>query len=366
MERAGAYRRSAGAPAREARPLRVAGLKGDEAVPSALAVTSAVALRLIVVAAAVLLLWLVLDRLLVVVVPLVVAILLTTLLAPPARWLERRGLPPAGAALAVVGGTALLLLAVLALIVPPFVSQIGGLSTSVQEGLREVGGWLQGLGISQRQIDSALNELRGSGGKVAGSALSGAMLVAEGAASVVLVAMLTFFFVKDGARLWNWIVDLFGEPRRPAAAEIGRRSWTVLSAYFRGVIAVATVDAVAIGAILAVVGVPLLVPLIVLTFLAAFFPIVGALAAGVVAVLVALVAKGVVAAVVVAVGITLVQQIEGNVLYPMLVGPRLALHPVAILMALAIGGVIAGVAGAFLAVPTAAVLGAVLGYARSS
>jgi putative heme transporter len=145
---------------------------------------------------------------------------------------------------------------------------------------------------------------------------------------------------------------------------MGERAWTVLSAYVRGVVAVATMDAVLIGLALIIVGVPLAVPLIVLTFLAAFFPIVGAVTAGVVAVLVTLVAKGFVAAAIIAAVIIAVQQIEGHVFYPVIVGRRLALHPVAILLALTAGGTIAGIPGAFLAVPLAAVGAAVFSYAR--
>jgi predicted PurR-regulated permease PerM len=127
---------------------------------------------------------------------------------------------------------------------------------------------------------------------------------------------------------------------------------------------VATIDAVFIGAALIVLGVPMALPLIVLTFVAAFFPIVGATAAGAAAVLVALVSNGLAAALIVLAVILLVQQLEGNVFYPVVVGRRLQLHPVAILLALAAGGVLAGMAGAFLAVPVAAVTSAVLDFMR--
>ena len=132
----------------------------------------------------------------------------------------------------------------------------------------------------------------------------------------------------------------------------------------QGVFLVATIDAVLIGAALLIVGVPVALPLIVLTFVAAFFPIVGAFTAGAAAVLVALVANGLPAALVIFAVIVLVQQLEGNVFYPVVVGRKLQLHPVGILLALTAGGVLAGVAGAFLAVPLAAVGAAVLGYMR--
>ena len=141
--------------------------------------------------------------------------------------------------------------------------------------------------------------------------------------------------------------------------------WRVLTGYVHGVALVALIDAILIGITLVIVGVPLAMPLTVLTFLAAFFPVVGAVAVGAAAVLVALVAKGAVAAIVVGAAILVVQQLDGNVLQPVLVGRRLELHPVVVLLALTAGGVIAGLVGAFIAVPLAAVAGAVIDFARS-
>ena len=190
------------------------------------------------------------------------------------------------------------------------------------------------------------------------------MLLTQWAAAVILIVVLTFFFVKDGARLWDWVLELFHEDRQPVLREVGERSWGALSAYVQGVFLVATIDAVLIGAALLIVGVPVAMPLIVLTFIAAFFPIVGAFVAGAAAVLVALVANGLGAALVILAVIVAVQQLEGNVFYPVVVGRKLQLHPVGILLALTAGGVLAGVVGAFLAVPIAAVTGAVLNYTR--
>jgi predicted PurR-regulated permease PerM len=181
---------------------------------------------------------------------------------------------------------------------------------------------------------------------------------------VILIVVLTFFFVKDGGRLWEWILELFHEDRQPVLREVGERAWTALSAYVQGVFLVATIDAVLIGAALLILGVPVAVPLIVLTFVAAFFPVVGAFVAGAAAVLVALVANGLGAALIILAVIVAVQQLEGNVFYPVVVGRKLQLHPVGILLALTAGGVLAGVVGAFLAVPIAAVTGAVLHYTR--
>jgi predicted PurR-regulated permease PerM len=222
------------------------------------------------------------------------------------------------------------------------------------------------LGISSQEVRTGIDDAVSSleEGNLNDEVLMGALLVGQWAAAIVLIVVLTFFFVKDGRDLWSWVVCLFADHRRDALREVGDRAWAALAAYVQGVFLVATIDAVLIGLALLIVGVPMALPLIVLTFLAAFFPIVGAVLAGAAAVLVALVTKGVPAALVVGAVILVVQQLEGNVFYPIVVGRRLKLHAVAILLALTAGAVLAGVAGAFLAIPVAAVTSAVLEYMR--
>jgi predicted PurR-regulated permease PerM len=336
-------------------------LAGDDAVPRGLAVASAVTLRLLIVAVGIAVLALAAQRMLVVVLPLIIALLLTTLLGPLARWLERRRFRP-GAAAAVAVLTAVLVFAGLwALIIPAAVGQGNDLANRVQAGAGQVADALKPIGVDSADLDRAVNQGASTARK---EALPAAMLAMQWAGAIVLIVILTFFFVKDGRRIWCWLLELFDERRQPALDEVGQRAWCALSTYVRGVFLVATIDAVFIGAGLLLVGVPMALPLIVLTFIAAFFPIVGATAAGAAAVLVALVSNGLAAALIILAVIILVQQLEGNVFYPVVVGRRLQLHPVAILLALAAGGVLAGVAGAFLAVPLAAVTSAVLEYVR--
>jgi predicted PurR-regulated permease PerM len=217
-----------------------------------------------------------------------------------------------------------------------------------------------------RSIDRAIEHAQGSTGGMVAGVLNGALIVTQWLAGFLLTLFLTFFFVKDGPVIWGWCVRLFGPTRRRHVHEMGVRSWRVLTAYMQGAAMVATIDAVLIGIVLVAVGVPLALPLVSLTFIAAFFPIVGAFVAGAAAVLVALVANGIGPALIVLAGIVVVQQLEGNVFYPVVVGRRLRLHPVVMLAALTAGGVLAGIAGAFLAVPVAAVAGAIIEYARSA
>jgi predicted PurR-regulated permease PerM len=343
----------------------------EETVPRGMAVAAAFSARLLLIAAAVALVGFVLSKLLVVVVPTVVAVLLATVLVPPARWLEARGAPPHVAALVMVLAGLLAFIAALALIIPQFVSELGDLGDKVEEGARKLANSIaiEPLGLTESSLDRAIDrgakELQSSGPQILGGLMSGAaLLVAEVGAAILLTLALAFFFIKDGARLWGWVESLFAEQRRETVHELGARAWDVLTSYMRGVALVATLDAVFIGAGIAILGVPLLFPLTVLTFVAAFFPIIGAVVAGAAAVLVALVANGAATALILLIVIIVVQQLEGNVFYPVVVGPKLALHPVAILLALAAGGVIAGLAGAFLAVPVTAVAGRTLEYAR--
>ena len=350
-----------------AEPPPVARWAGDDAVPRGLAVTSAVTLRVLIVVGGIVLLGLFAKLMMVLVVPLIIAVLLATLLAPMVGWLRRRRVPPGLAAFLPVVLAFIVFLGLWGLVIPPFVSQVPDLVENVQQGAGQVADFAKPLGVSAADIDGAIEKARDqlSSGRAAGQLLSGALLVTQWAAAVVLIAVLTFFFLKDGRQIRDWLVSLFARERRPVLNDVLDRAWDALATYIQGVFLVATIDAGLIGIALLAVGVPIAFPLIVLTFLAAFFPVVGSIVAGAACVLVALVANGPGAALIILVAIVAVQQLEGNVFYPVVVGKRLRLHPVAILLSLTAGGVLAGVAGAFLAIPVASVISAVLDYMRT-
>jgi len=339
---------------------------GDDGVPRGLAVTSAVTLRVLIVVGGIVALGLFAKLMMVVVVPVIIAVLLATLLAPLAGWLGRRRLGPRLSAFLPVVLAFVVFVGLWGLVIPPFVSQVPDLVDNVQQGAGQVADFATPLGISAKDVDNAVEKARDQlqGSQAAGQVLNGALLVTQWMAAVILIAVLTFFFLKDGTQLRNWLVSLFARERRPVLDEVLDRAWQALATYVQGVFLVATIDAVLIGIALLAVGVPIALPLIVLTFLAAFFPVVGSIVAGAACVLVALVGVGPGAALIVLIAIVAVQQLEGNVFYPVVVGKRLRLHPVAILLALTAGGVLAGVAGAFLAIPVAAVVSAVLDYMR--
>ena len=201
--------------------------------------------------------------------------------------------------------------------------------------------------------------MRSNVARFLGGALSGAVLLVELLAGLLLTLVITFFFVKDGERFWSWFVGLFSADRLNRVRAAGEGSWGVLGGYVRGTVGVAAIDALLIGVALMLIGVPLVIPLAVLTFIGGLVPIVGAFAAGIVAVLVALGTEGATAALLTLAAIVVVQQIEGNLVAPLLVGRSVKVHPIIVLVAVTVGGVVWGVLGAFVAVPLAAVLRAV-------
>ena len=342
----------------------------DQAPATTLGRLSRASLQILLIAAALSLVVFVIVHLRLVVVPVVLALFAATFLAPVTRLLRDRGLPRVLAALlALVLGVGVLAL-VITFLAPRVAEELGPLAHSVQVGATEVGDYVEGaFGLTDVQLDQAVREatdtIRQNSGAISRGILSGAILVGEVLAGILLLLVILFFILKDGDSMWSWVVSQFPEGQtRVDVSELGRRAWRTLTGYIRGLAIVATVDSVLIGLGLAIMGVPLVLPLAVLTFMAAFFPLVGAFLAGLVAALVALVAKGWVVAVVVVVIITLVQQLEGDVIYPVVVGRAISLHPLAILLAVTSGAVAAGILGALLAPPVVAVLWTVISYLR--
>jgi putative heme transporter len=323
-------------------------------VPPVLARLAAWSWRLLVVLGAAGLVLYLLIQLKVIVVPVIVALFLATLLVPLVRWLEARGWRHLPAVLAVFLGAVLLLAGIIAGFIPLIGNELGTLRQRADEGVGEV----------QRFLDQARERFTENSTGLTQGAVHGVTLIGEVITGLILCLFLTFFFVKDSQRFTRWILDFAGRHREGHLREIGIRSAVAVSGYLRGQATVGLVDAVFIGIGLAIVGVPLVIPLSFLTFVAAFLPLVGAFIAGTLAALVALVTKGLTAALIV-IGITVVvQQLEGHLLAPLLLGRAVSLHPVVIILALAAGAILGGIVGAFLAVPIAAVVTTVGTYLR--
>ena len=308
------------------------------------------------------LLWL-LTRLSVVVLPLIIALILATLCLPPARWLERRGVPNGiAAAIVVIGGLAAIG-GLLAAIAPSFADQITELRPTIEQGIDSLLAQLESFGYDRARLSDLLQRAReqfaGSSSSLISSLAGGLAAALSGLAGLALLIVLLFFFVKDSQDITDWLVARTPSHREDLARALGRRAWGALSGYVRGTATIAAIDAIGVGVGLAIIGVPLVLPLTLLVFLGAFLPVVGALLAGLVAVLVGLAAGGLGTGLAVLVLIVVVQQVEGNVLQPMIMRRAVALHPIVVLTALAIGASLAGIVGAFLSLPVAAVLAAV-------
>lgn len=305
-----------------------------------------------------------LTRVTLVVIPLLLALILAAAIAPFVNWLRRKGWPGALA----TGTSFLLLLAVFGGLVTGIVfavrSEWSKLVDQAAAGFDELYSMVQDSPLALD--DSAISDARDAvldfaTSSTAGSgAIAGLSAAGSFATGFVLMAVVLFFFLKDGDKIWAFILRWFRGERREKAALAGARSMEVLGGYVRGTAIVAAVDAICIGAALFILGVPLALPLSVIVFVGSFIPLVGATAAGTLAALIALVANGPLVALIVVIVIIAVNQLEGNFLQPVVMGRTLSIHALVILLALTAGTILAGIIGAILSVPLAAVAWAVI------
>lgn len=330
-------------------------------IPQAVRLAADWTWRLLLFVAVFALVVLVLGRLRTVVLPAFLALLLAALLSPLTRLMCRLRVPNALAAILSV----LLLLGVLVggltLVATSAVKQVEQLGPTLSTGVDQVRDWLQTgpLHLGSERVDAlakSATDALSSGSTYTGTVVSGASAGLSFLTGFILALFVLFFFLKDGAGLWQWCVARLPEQWQERADAAGGEVWSALGSYTRGAVAIAAFDGVFIGTGLLLLGVPLALSLALLTFLAAFVPIVGAVVAGAVAVLVALAAKGFGTAVAVLILVLLVQQVEGNILQPIIMRRAVELHPVVIVLSVGAGGTIAGIAGAALAVPVVAVV----------
>ncbi|HBF79807.1 MULTISPECIES: AI-2E family transporter [Streptomyces] len=325
-------------------------------------------LLLVLVMAAVAL-W-ILGRMWPVVWPLVVGLFLTTLTWPVARFLRKRGWPPALAASVVTVLFLLVVGGIVALIAVPVASQSGQLTDGVIAGIQKLRAWAAGppLNIDDAQIshalDAGIDRIQNSLGSTVTTVVTGLSTVVNGVVTAVLAVFLMFFFLKDGPRFLPWLTRQLPGRLATDIPTVAERGWDTLGSFVRSQAFVGMLDAVFIGLGLWILGVPLVLPLAVLTFVSAFVPIIGALFAGFVAVLIALVSNGLTDAIIVLVIIIVVQQLEGNVFQPMIQSRGLGLHAAVVLLAVTLGGSLAGIVGSLLAVPAAGLVAVVWSYVR--
>lgn len=335
----------------------------DTAVSPLVRKAAAWAWRLLILLAALLAALWVIVRLEAIVVPFLLALLATALLVPAVDHLDRRGVPR-GAAVAVVMLTSVVVMGgIMTFVISQFIDGAPGLVDQVTKSIDGARHWLTDgpvVHLSKDQINSAgqsaIKALKDNQAKLTSGALSTAGTLTEILTGALLTMFTLIFLLQGGRNIFAYVTKIFPDSVQERVRDAGRAGFSSLIGYVRATFLVALVDAVGIGAGLAIMGIPLALPLASLVFLGAFIPLVGAVVTGFLAVVVALIAKGWVFALIAFGLIIAVQQLEAHVLQPLVMGRAVSVHPLAVVLAIAAGGFTAGIIGALIAVPTIAFL----------
>jgi predicted PurR-regulated permease PerM len=335
-------------------------------IPKGIDIAAAWSWRLLLIAAASALgIWL-LRYFSEVTIPIAIAVLLTALSAGAVNWLSLHKVPRLIATFIVVIAIFAILFGLLTLVGQQLASQLDDLKASVIAGISQLQEWARSgpLGLSDAQlqtwIDQAKAAISSSDTSLLHRVTEVGLRIGHMVAGFFITLFATFFFLYEGDRIWSWIVVLFPRASRDRINSSGHTAWGSLTAFVRATVVVALADALGVMLAAWILGVPLTFAIGVLVFLGAFIPIIGALIAGSVAVLVALVAQGPWVALFMLAAVVIVQQAESHVLQPFLMGKFVRLHPLAIIIAIAAGVVVAGIVGALIAVPLAACLNGVV------
>ncbi|MFI9615668.1 AI-2E family transporter [Streptomyces sp. NPDC052023] len=342
-----------------------------QAVPWGMRVAAEAGWRLLVLAGTLWVLMRVISAVQLVVLAFVAALLITAALQPTVARLRRHGVPrgPATAMTAILGFVVIGLIGWF--VTWQVMENIDNLSDQVQDGIDELRRWLldSPFHVTDKQINDIAENLREAVGantdQITSAGLEGVTVVVETLTGILLAVFSTLFLLYDGRRIWEWTLKLVPAAARPGVAGAGPRAWRTLTAYVRGTVIVALIDAIFIGLGIYFLDVPMAVPLAVFIFLGAFIPLVGAVISGALAVVVALVTQGVFTAVMTLAVVLAVQQIEGHILQPFILGRAVRVHPLAVVLSVAAGGMVAGIGGAVVAVPLVAVTNTVVGYLRA-
>ncbi|MGA0566599.1 AI-2E family transporter [Rathayibacter sp. KR2-224] len=357
--------------ARPTEPNHPTDVSVEESIPRGVRVAAAWSWRLLLIGAVIAVVVFLIVQLRLIVIPVLVAVLLAALLVPFVDFLVRRGwqrwigiVVALVAVLVVVGG-------LVVLVVLQIRAEAHGLQLRSMQAFDGFRAWLHAppLELSDRQIDDylaqAVKALQQDSKVLISGALSIGSTLGHVLTGALLTAFSTLFILIDGKGIWSWIVRMFPRRARAAADGAGRAGWVTLTSFARVQVLVASIDALGIGLVAFFLGLPLVIPIAVLVFLGSFIPIVGAVITGALAVVVALVYNGWVAAIVMLAGVLAVQQIEGHVLQPLIMGSAVKVHPLAVVLVVAAGSLLAGIPGALFAVPFAAVLNVMVKYVSS-
>ncbi|MEV6431397.1 AI-2E family transporter [Nocardia sp. NPDC051463] len=318
--------------------------------------------RLLVIFAVVLALSAIVQRLATVAIPLAIALLAAGLLAPLVDWMQRLGVPRAVGVFVALAGSLGLVAGVLTFVVEQFVDGVPQLSDEITHSIHQVQDWLINgpPHLSDEQIrnagDTIVKAIRSNQDSLTSGALTTATVIGHILTGTFLTLFILIFFLYSGDQIWEFVTRIVPTAHREKVRTAGQLGFGTLVGFVRATVAVAAVDAIGIGAGLAILGVPLALPLASLVFISAFIPIIGAFLAGTVAVFIALVTKGLVTALIVLGIIIAVMQLESHVLQPLLLGRAVSIHPLAVVLAITAGVVLGGIAGGLLAVPFVAVM----------
>lgn len=304
----------------------------------------------------------------VVTIPVVVALLLAALVTPIVDGLHRIGLPRGAASIIVVAGGIAFVAALLTVAGQQVANGANDLADQTVRGLDEIKTWLRDgpLHASDSQINDYIDRTQkaitpqADGESILGRVTEVGVALGHVLAGFFIILFATYFFLADGARIWAWAVRLAPRAAREHVDSSGRVAWVSLTQFVRATVIVALTDAIGVMIVAAILRVPFVLAIGVLVFLGAFVPMVGATVAGTVAVLVALVDQGPITALLMLGGVVLIQQIEGHVLQPFLMGRWVSVHPLGVIVAIGCGVLVAGIAGALVAVPLAAAVNAVV------
>ncbi|MGX1805022.1 AI-2E family transporter [Nocardia sp. NPDC055321] len=318
--------------------------------------------RLLLILAAILTVAWMAHRLSAVTIPLSIALLGAALLSPLVDWIQRLGVPRSLGVFVALTGSIGLLAGIMTFVVEQFVVGVPQLSDEFKDSVHEIQDWLINgpLHMSNEQIrnagDTIVKTIESNQATLTNGALTTATVIGEFFTGAFLTLFILIFFIYGGDQIWEFMTRVVPRAQRDRVRTAGRLGFGTLTGFVRATVLVAAVDAIGIGAGLAILQVPLALPLASLVFIGAFIPIIGSFIAGSVAVFIALMTKGLVTALIV-LGITVaVMQLEGHVLQPLLMGRAVRIHPLAVVLAIAAGVVLAGIAGGLLAVPFVAVL----------
>ncbi|MFI1439123.1 AI-2E family transporter [Streptomyces fructofermentans] len=338
------------------------------AVPWGVRVAAEAGWRLLVIAATAWVLVQAVSAVRLLVLSLAAAILVAALLQPTVARLNRHGVPQWLATLLTALCGFVLIGLVGWFIVWQVMSNLESLSDRLQEGVEELKRWLldSPFHITEAQIDNLTEKLsdgiRSMSDELTSAGIQGVTVILEFLTGVLLTVFSTLFLLYDGARIWKWSLKFAPAATRPALQGAGPLAWHTLTAYVHGTVIIALIDAVAIGVGIHILGVPLALPLAVVIFVAAFVPLVGALVSGALAVLVAFIAEGVFTALLAFLIVLGVQQLEGQILEPLILSRAVRVHPLGVILAVTAGGLLAGIGGAVVAVPLVAVANTIVSY----